>query len=79
MLHQMKGRDSFGDFVLGFRPNLSNQDVLLQLKEDVLGYPGTAQTLEVLALDFKGVLDNVSNDAILDGFSRARCERPTYA
>ncbi|KAG0444125.1 hypothetical protein HPB47_014146 [Ixodes persulcatus] len=68
----------FGDFMVGFRPNLSTQDVLLQLNEDVLGYAGTAQTREVLAFDFKGVLDNVLYDAILDGLSRARCERRTY-
>lgn len=68
----------FADSMFGFRPNLSTQDVLLQLKKDILDYPGTAQTRAVLALDLKGAFDNVSHDTILEGLARARCGRRTY-
>ena len=68
----------FSDSMFGFRPNLSTRDVLLQLKKDILDYPGTAQTRAVLALDLKGAFDNVLHDTILEGLARARCGRRTY-
>ncbi|KAG0415315.1 hypothetical protein HPB47_007501 [Ixodes persulcatus] len=46
------------------------EDVLLQLKKDILDYPGTAQTRAVLALDFKG--------GLRQRLARARCGRRTY-
>ncbi|XP_042150175.1 uncharacterized protein LOC120849945 [Ixodes scapularis] len=67
-----------GDTMFGFRQNLSAQDVLLQLKEDILDFPGRTQTRAVLALDLRGAFDNVSHDAILEGLTRAHCGKKTY-
>ncbi|KAG0443145.1 hypothetical protein HPB47_015238 [Ixodes persulcatus] len=51
------------------------EDVLLQLKKDILDYPGTAQTRAVLALDLKGAFDNVLHDTILEGLARIGHQR----
>lgn len=59
----------FPDTLFGYRPNLSTQDILLQLKEDVVDGPTTAQTRAILALDLKGAFDNVSHDLILDNLA----------
>ena len=46
----------FSHSQFGFRAHLSAQDVLLQLKEEVMGPPSRAQTRAILALDLKGHL-----------------------
>ncbi|KAG0429136.1 hypothetical protein HPB47_023926 [Ixodes persulcatus] len=53
------------------------RDVLLQLKNGILDYRGTAHTRTVLALDLKRAFGNVSHDTILEGLARARCGRCT--
>ncbi|KAG0441424.1 hypothetical protein HPB47_015951 [Ixodes persulcatus] len=68
----------FADTMFGYRKNLSTQDILLQLKEDILDHPGRAQTRAVLALDLKGAFDNVSHDTILEGLARSHCGKKTY-
>ncbi|XP_037563027.1 uncharacterized protein LOC119442280 [Dermacentor silvarum] len=68
----------FPDTLFGYRPSLSTQDVLLQLKEDVVDGPTTAQTRAILALDLKGAFDNVSHDLILDNLASSQCGARTY-
>lgn len=64
--------------MFGFRPHLSSQDVLLQLKEEVLA-PLSSQTKRaILALDIKGAFDNVSHQAILDGLQFINCGTHIY-
>ncbi|KAG0417001.1 hypothetical protein HPB47_005957 [Ixodes persulcatus] len=46
----LESRSFFANSIFGFRPNFSAQDVLLQLKEDVLDHPSRAQTRAALAL-----------------------------
>lgn len=64
--------------MFGFRAHLSTQDVLLQLKEEVLT-PLSSQTKSaILALDIKGAFDNVSHAAILEGLQSTNCGQRTY-
>ncbi|XP_070385363.1 putative nicotine oxidoreductase [Dermacentor albipictus] len=61
--------------MFGFRANLSMQDVLLQLKEDVLEtMPKNGENV-VMALDIKGAFDNVSHAAIMEGLNNTDCGR----
>ncbi|XP_070395508.1 putative nicotine oxidoreductase [Dermacentor albipictus] len=61
--------------MFGFRVNLSTQDVLLQLKEEVQGtMPKNGENV-VMALDIKGTFDNVSHTAIMEGLTDTSCGR----
>lgn len=55
--------------MIGFRANLSTQDVMIQLKKDVVdpGY-GTG-TKAILGLDLTKAFDNVTHEAILRNLS----------
>lgn len=64
--------------MFGFRPNLSTQDILLLLKEEVLTNVPTAGENIVMAIDIKGAFDNVSHKAILDGLAETNCGQRTY-
>lgn len=55
--------------MFGFRPNLSTQDILLLLKEEVLTNVPKAGEHIVMAIDLKGAFDNVSHKGILDGLA----------
>ncbi|XP_077497996.1 putative nicotine oxidoreductase [Amblyomma americanum] len=59
----------------GFRGNLSTQDVLLQLKEEVLEIIPKAGENIVMALDIKGAFDNVSHAAIMERLNNTNCGR----
>ncbi|XP_050033630.1 putative nicotine oxidoreductase [Dermacentor andersoni] len=61
--------------MFGFRVNLSTQDVLLQLKEEVLEtMPKNGENI-VMALDIKCAFDNVSHAAIMEGLNNANYGR----
>ncbi|KAM7284070.1 uncharacterized protein ISCGN_001173 [Ixodes scapularis] len=68
----------FAETMFGFRQILFTQDILLQLKEYILDYPGLAQTRAVLALNLKGAFNNVSHNAILEGLAQSHCGKKTY-
>ncbi|KAG0423111.1 hypothetical protein HPB47_001096 [Ixodes persulcatus] len=55
----------FSHTMLCFREHLSTQDVMLQLKEDILGPMSRTTTQAVLTLDVKGAFDNVGHQLIL--------------
>lgn len=48
-------------------------NVLLQLKDEVLGTPSSAQTTAILALDLKREFDNVAQDLILQNLAESDC------
>nr|XP_050043680.1 uncharacterized protein LOC126540901 [Dermacentor andersoni] len=50
--------------MIGFRPHLSTQDVLLQLHHDLLDPPTFSDTKALLSLDLHKAFDNVSHLAI---------------
>ncbi|XP_049274235.1 uncharacterized protein LOC125759460 [Rhipicephalus sanguineus] len=62
-------RDLYPDSMFGFRPQLSTQDVMLQLSEDVLHPSHHKLTRAILALDLTKAFDNVHHTAILDALS----------
>ncbi|XP_040078313.3 LOW QUALITY PROTEIN: uncharacterized protein LOC120850040, partial [Ixodes scapularis] len=64
--------------MFGFRPLLSTQDILLQLKEDVIDNLSTQHKSAILALDIKGAFDNISHSAVLDSLQRTNCGQKTY-
>nr|XP_050043859.1 uncharacterized protein LOC126541217 [Dermacentor andersoni] len=61
--------------MFGFRANLSTQDVLLQLKEEVPQTMTKDGENVVMALDTKGAFDNVSHAAIMEGLNNTNCGR----
>lgn len=68
----------FPDTMYGFRPHLSTQDILLQLKEEVLDDFNSHSKRSILALDIKGAFDNVSHQAILQGLASTNCGERTF-
>ncbi|KAK8770091.1 hypothetical protein V5799_013445 [Amblyomma americanum] len=68
----------YPDSMFGFRANLSTQDVLLQLKEEVLETMPKAGENVVMAIDIKGAFDNVSHVAIMEGLNNANCGKRTH-
>ena len=64
--------------MFGFRSNLSAQDVLLQLKEEVIDQLDTYSKRAILALDVKGAFDNVSHDIILHHLNIYNCGEKMY-
>lgn len=66
------------DTMFGFRQLLSAQDILLQLKEDLLDYLERHKKFSILALDVKGAFDNVKHDAILQNLQDTNCGIRTY-
>lgn len=64
--------------MVGFRPCLSTQDVLLQLKEDIFDKTTRNTHRAILALDLKGAFDNVLHDGILYTLNSADCGERAY-
>ncbi|KAM7313947.1 hypothetical protein ISCGN_003734 [Ixodes scapularis] len=60
------------------REHLSTQDVMLQLKEDILGPISRTTTQAVLALDVKGAFDNVGHQLILQNLTVTNCGSRMY-
>ncbi|XP_075528205.1 uncharacterized protein LOC142560167 [Dermacentor variabilis] len=60
------------------RPNLSTQDILLLLKEEVLTNVPKAGEHIVMAVDIEGAFDNLSHKGILDGLAETNCGQRTY-
>ncbi|KAG0426629.1 hypothetical protein HPB47_026272 [Ixodes persulcatus] len=61
-----------------FREHLSTQDVMLQLKEDILGPISRLTTQAGLALDVKGAFDNVGHQLILRNLKVINCGSRMY-
>ncbi|KAM7298867.1 venom metalloproteinase antarease-like TtrivMP_A [Ixodes scapularis] len=74
----VEGKGYFPDTMYGFRPHLSTQDILLQLKEEVLDSLNNHSKRSILALDIKGAFDNISHQAILQGVASTNCGERTY-
>ncbi|KAM7293815.1 hypothetical protein ISCGN_023398 [Ixodes scapularis] len=67
----------FPTAMYGFRPHLSTQDVLLQLKEEIIDRLTSTHKRCILALDIKGAFD-ISHQAILQGLTSIDCGQRTY-
>ncbi|KAG0429466.1 hypothetical protein HPB47_023608 [Ixodes persulcatus] len=66
------------DTMYGFRRHLSTQDVLLQLKEEVMKQATRHSPRAILALDLKGAFDNVSHASIITNLLGTGCGERTY-
>lgn len=55
--------------MFGFRPHLSTQDILLQLKTDIFEVASKTTPNGILALDLNGAFDNVAHASILKNLS----------
>nr|XP_050041167.1 putative nicotine oxidoreductase [Dermacentor andersoni] len=64
--------------MIGFRPHLSTQDVLLQLHHDLLDPPTFSDTKALLSLDLHKAFDNVSHLAILTELATMNPGSRTY-
>nr|XP_050037978.1 putative nicotine oxidoreductase [Dermacentor andersoni] len=64
--------------MFGFWANLSTQDVLLQIKEDILNKIPKAGKNIIMALDVKGAFDNVSHGAIMEGLNKTNCRKKVH-
>ncbi|XP_075543845.1 uncharacterized protein LOC142578332 [Dermacentor variabilis] len=65
--------DEFPHSMFGFRPHLSSQDVLLQVKRQVMQpeSPADARRFRcLLGLDLKKAFDNVAHAAVLEGLTQ---------
>lgn len=62
----------------GLRPHLSTQDILIQIKEDILDRLPKGHKRCILALDIKGAFDNIGHHAILQGLSFIGCGQIVY-
>lgn len=78
LLSHIEENDYFPDTMYGFRPHLSTQDVLLQLKEDIIDNLSNQNKKSILALDVKGAFDNISHDALYAGLASTNCGERTY-
>ncbi|XP_070389464.1 uncharacterized protein [Dermacentor albipictus] len=74
----MDDNELYPHSMFGFRAKLSTQDVLLQIKEEILSeIPGYGENI-IMALDIKGAFDNVSHEAVLTGLDNVNCGRKTH-
>lgn len=64
--------------MFGFRKHLCTQDILVQMKEDIL-VPATGHSPRaILTLDLKGAFDNVAHKGILHNLASTGCGERTY-
>lgn len=64
--------------MFGFRQHLSTQNILLQLKEEVIAPATRYSPRAILALDQKGAF-NVAHAAILSSLNQKGCGNRTYS
>lgn len=80
LVRHLEEENLMPDTMFGFRARLSTQDVLLQLKEEVLGdnnIPKYGENI-VMALDLKAAFDNVSHKAVLESLNKISCGERTF-
>nr|XP_050028365.1 putative nicotine oxidoreductase [Dermacentor andersoni] len=64
--------------MFGFRERLSTQDVLLQLKMQVIDPLNKRSRRAIFALDLKGTFDNVKHSKILENLRKTQCGGRTF-
>lgn len=68
----------FPDTMFGFREHPSAQDILLQLKAQVIGQCSWRSVKAILVLDLKGAFENARHENILENLPSLHCGRKTY-
>ncbi|XP_037564970.1 uncharacterized protein LOC119444677 [Dermacentor silvarum] len=79
LTRHLEVNDHYPHTMFRFRQMLSTQNVLFQLKEDILDHLSKHSKSSILALDVKGTFDNVSHEAILCNLEDIGCDAKTYA
>lgn len=76
----MEERELFPHTMVGFRPHLSTQDVLLRLKLKIVDGTGSSplDTKAILGLDLTKAFDNNIHDAVLDNLRALAVGKQTY-
>lgn len=74
----LEDTDRIPHTMFGFRPKLSTQDILLQLKKEIFETASKNAPKAILALDLKGAFDNVAHTAILRNLASLDCGERTY-
>lgn len=74
----MEENDLWPHEMVGFRPGLSTQDVMLRLKHDILDRYDSTDTRAILGLDLTKAFDNVSHEAILAGLEEVGVGHRAY-
>ncbi|KAG0431110.1 hypothetical protein HPB47_022089 [Ixodes persulcatus] len=77
----MEERELFPHTMVGFRPHLSTQDVMLRLKHQIVEGTGSSpfDTKAILGLDLTKAFDNILHDAVLDNLRALAVGKRTYA
>ncbi|KAM7285205.1 hypothetical protein ISCGN_032163 [Ixodes scapularis] len=75
--NHMENRGLYPHTMIGFRPHLSTQDVMLQIKHQRLDARGRAAGLKaILGLDLTKAFDNVTRKAVLENLRDLRPKKP---
>lgn len=64
--------------MVGYRANVSTQDALLQIYEDITKEPSNSQLKAILAIDLKKAFDNVDHDSMLEELAKTDCGARLY-
>lgn len=64
--------------MIGFKTQLSTQDVMLQLHAEVIDPPNKTGTKAIFALDLEKAFDNVSHEAILQTLANINAGNKTF-
>ncbi|KAM7287140.1 hypothetical protein ISCGN_030834 [Ixodes scapularis] len=77
--NHMEDRGLYPHTMIGFRPHLSTQDVMLQIKHQILDARGrTAGLKAILGLDLTKAFDNVTHKAVLENLRDLGVGRKAY-
>ncbi|XP_077500979.1 uncharacterized protein LOC144111498 [Amblyomma americanum] len=74
----LEEKGHYPDSMSGFRAKLSAQDVLLQIKEEVLTQVPYNGESVIMALDVKDAFDNAGHAAIMEGLNNANCGKKIH-
>ncbi|KAK8773123.1 hypothetical protein V5799_012368 [Amblyomma americanum] len=74
----LEEKGHYKDSMFGFRAKLSTQDVLVQIKKEVLTQVPYNGENVIMALDVKGAFDNVGHAAIMEGSNNANCRKEIH-
>lgn len=77
LVRYMDDNELYPHTMIGFRPRLSTQDVMLQLKNEIID-ADTLDTKAILGLDLQKAFDNVTHEAILRNLQNLHVGRRVY-
>ncbi|XP_070392692.1 uncharacterized protein [Dermacentor albipictus] len=80
LTNYMEDNGLFPHTMIGFRPKLSTQDIMLQIKHQIIDAgPQTLDTKAILGLDLTKAFDNITHRAILENLQGLGVGQRTHA